>query len=211
MSAGGRASLFSSAHLGTRLACLQIRALPWTGGWQWIQVAGGDKAASGTLQMQALAEWRLDGEPGQAEAFDNAADVYRLHSRIGHLLSSQETPGLCTLAQAQQTVWWCTQWRLHWKWLLLPPRCPFLRQLAKQKDRGYGSNCVSKNHVFKATNTSDAHDSAAHQSAFAPPSLTRFSPRRRAADSRQLASTPLFFFFSRSAYLTVTATVPFGI
>lgn len=144
MSAGGRASLFSSAHLGTRLACLQIRALPWTGGWQWIQVAGGDKAASGTLQMQALAEWRLDGEPGQAEAFDNAADVYRLHSRIGHLLSSQETPGLCTLAQAQQTVWWCTQWRLHWKWLLLPPRCPFLRQLAKQKDGGYSSNCVSK-------------------------------------------------------------------
>lgn len=72
-------------------------------------MAGGDKAASGTLQMQALAEWRLDGEPGQAEAFDNAADVYRLHSRIGHLLSSQETPGLCTLAQAQQTVWWCTQ------------------------------------------------------------------------------------------------------
>lgn len=50
-------------------------------------MAGGDKAASGTLQMQALAEWRLDGEPGQAEAFDNAADVYRLHSRIGHLLS----------------------------------------------------------------------------------------------------------------------------
>lgn len=28
-------------------------------------MAGGDKAASGTLQMQALAEWRLDGEQGK--------------------------------------------------------------------------------------------------------------------------------------------------
>lgn len=65
MSTGGGRLLFSAAHLGTQLACLQIRALPWTGGWQWIQVAGGDKAASGTLQMQALAEWRLDGERGK--------------------------------------------------------------------------------------------------------------------------------------------------
>lgn len=66
-------------------------------------MAGGDKAASGTLQMQALAEWRLDGEPGQAEAFDNAADVYRPHSRIGHLLSSRESPGLCTVVQVVRT------------------------------------------------------------------------------------------------------------
>lgn len=54
-----------------------------------------------------------------------------------------------------------------------------------------------KNHLFKAATTSDAHDSAAHQSAFAPPTLTRFSPRCRAADSQQLASTPLFFSAAR--------------
>lgn len=60
--------------------------------------------------------------------------------------------------------------------------------------RGLQLKLCLKNHVFKATDTSDAHDPAAHQSAVAPPSLTRFSPRRRAADSQQLARTPLFFF-----------------
>lgn len=67
-------------------------------------MAGGDKAASGTLQMQALAEWRLDGEQGQAEAFDNAADVYRLDSRMGHLPAGQETSDSCALTQTQQTT-----------------------------------------------------------------------------------------------------------
>ena len=62
-------------------------------------MARGDKAASGTLQMQALAEWRLDGEQGQAEAFDNAADVYRRYSRMGHLLGGPETSDPYRLAR----------------------------------------------------------------------------------------------------------------
>lgn len=51
-----------------------------------------------------------------------------------------------------------------------------------------------KNHVFKAATTSDAHHSAAHQSAFAPPTLTRFSPRRRAADFPAARKRATFFF-----------------
>lgn len=81
----GGASLFSAAHLGTQQACLQIRAPPWTGGWQRIQVAGGDKTASGTLQMQALAERRLDGEQGKLRPLIMLPVFTAARSRTGHL------------------------------------------------------------------------------------------------------------------------------
>lgn len=113
MSTGGRTSLFSAAHLGTRLACLQIRALPWTGGWQRIQVAGGDKAASGTLQMQALAEWRLDGEQGKLRPlimlpmFTAATQEWGICKAVKRLQTSTDLYKPVVAHTANNEIFWC--------------------------------------------------------------------------------------------------------
>lgn len=61
-------------------------------------MAGGDKAASGTLQMQALAEWRLDGEQGKLRPlimlpmFTATTQEWGICSAVKRLQTSADLP-----------------------------------------------------------------------------------------------------------------------
>ncbi|CAB1440581.1 unnamed protein product [Pleuronectes platessa] len=83
-----------------------------TGGWHRIQVARGDKAAAGTLQMQALAEWRLDGEQDKLRPlimlpmFTATAREWGICSALDRLPTSADSSlGELVSAQNHQILW----------------------------------------------------------------------------------------------------------